>query len=339
MRIVEVVVLRFGRSLYAIVTLVVACSLFIVGLANWQDSGTGEGWRFAGYMQRTPVVPACYVVVAMGVILLGWCWLRLAGAIMSIAKLFEDDRAGDADGRRGFFALPGMAKTGELCKAINERFDDCAARIARYEKQIEDLQIQIQLSQRRERNAEAIIYSIRDAVIVVDEFDKLLMANESAGRLFNFDFTSSQHKHISELIGADEREFADFISHSRQSKGRATRQEFEFSDGGERKTFDCIVSCVYDQSQQVCGVVAVLHDVTREKQIQQMKSDFVSHVSHELKTPLASITAYSEMLVDGETHDEETRKEYRDHWTDTDHIRPGLCGQGHDFAGHCQSAE
>jgi two-component system phosphate regulon sensor histidine kinase PhoR len=56
--------------------------------------------------------------------------------------------------------------------------------------------------------------------------------------------------------------------------------------------------------------VAVMHDITREKQIQQMKNDFVSHVSHELKTPLASITAYSEMLADGEANDEETRKEF-----------------------------
>jgi two-component system phosphate regulon sensor histidine kinase PhoR len=56
--------------------------------------------------------------------------------------------------------------------------------------------------------------------------------------------------------------------------------------------------------------VAVLHDITREKQIQQMKNDFVSHVSHELKTPLASITAYSEMLADGEADDEQTMKEF-----------------------------
>jgi len=54
----------------------------------------------------------------------------------------------------------------------------------------------------------------------------------------------------------------------------------------------------------------VLHDITREKEISRMKNDFVSHVSHELKTPLASITAYSEMLVDGEADDEETRKEF-----------------------------
>jgi len=56
--------------------------------------------------------------------------------------------------------------------------------------------------------------------------------------------------------------------------------------------------------------VAVLHDVTREKEVSQMKNDFVSHVSHELKTPLASITAYSEMLVDGEADDEATRREF-----------------------------
>ncbi|MHC4426263.1 MAG: sensor histidine kinase [Planctomycetota bacterium] len=302
--------MRFGRSLYAIVTLAVACSLFIVGLANWQDFGTQEGWRFAGYMQRIPVVPACYVVMAVGVILLGWYWLKLTGAITSIAKLLMDDRAGDIGAGRKFFAPLRMAKLDELRKAVNERFDGCAGNIAEYERQIKDLQIRIQLSEKREKNAEAIIYSIRDAVIVVDECDKLLMANEAAGRLFNFDFRSSQHKHLSGLIGADEGEFADFLSHSRQSKGQATRREIEFLDGQDRKTFDCIVSCVYDQSKQVCGVVAVLHDITREKQIQQMKSDFVSHVSHELKTPLASIMAYSEMLVDGETNDEETRKEF-----------------------------
>jgi two-component system phosphate regulon sensor histidine kinase PhoR len=288
----------------------VACILFIGALAEGQGSGTQEGWRFAGYVQRIPVVPVCYVVMAVGVILLGWYMLKLAGAITSIAKLLKDDKTNTIGAGRDFFTPLRMTKINELCKAINERFDGCTARITEYENRIKDLQIQIQLSQKREKNAEAIIYSIRDAVIVVDEYDKLLMANEAAGRLFNFDFRNSQHKFIGELIGADKREFADFLSHSRKSKGRATKQEIEFDEASERKTFDCIVSCVYDQSRHVCGVVAVLHDITREKQIQQMKNDFVSHVSHELKTPLASITAYSEMLCDGEANNEETRKEF-----------------------------
>ena len=112
------------------------------------------------------------------------------------------------------------------------------------------------------------------------------------------------------MIEPDKSEFVDLLSHSRKSKARATGKEIEFLKNTEQKTYDCIISCVYDQKQQGCGAVAVLHDITREKQIQQMKNDFVSHVSHELKTPLASITAYSEMLSDGEAGDEQTLKEF-----------------------------
>jgi len=288
----------------------VASSLFVGGLAEWQDSGTQEGWRYAGYVQRIPLVSVCCVVGAVGVICLGLYQLRLAGAVTSIATLLQDDKAGAIGDRKRFFALLRMTKIDELYQAISKHFAGCATRIAEYEKQIKDLQVQIQLSQRRGKNTEAIIYSIRDAVIVIDESDRLLMANEAASLLFNFDFNSSQHKHVGELIGHSQGEFVDFLTRSRQSKGQATRKELEFLEDGTPKTFNCIVSCVYDQGQQVCGAVAVLHDITREKEISQMKSDFVSHVSHELKTPLASITAYTEMLADGEADDEQTRKEF-----------------------------
>ena len=302
--------MRVRRSIYAIVTLAVACSLFAVGLAIWPDPGAQESALAPGYMQQIPVVPACCIVVAVGVILLGWQWSRLAGVITSIASIFDDDPIGDACAGERSFGLFRKAQADRLHDLVRERLDSRTARISECEKKIKDLQLQIQLSQRREQNTEAIIYSIRDAVIVVDEFDRLLMANEAAGRLFDFDFKGSQNKHLNELVDADRSEFSDFISRSKQTKGQATRQEIEFADGPERRTFDCIVSCVYDRNRQICGAVAVLHDITREKEISKMKNDFVGHVSHELKTPLASITAYSEMLVDGEAGDEETRTEF-----------------------------
>jgi len=186
--------------------------------------------------------------------------------------------------------------------------------------QLESLQLRLELSQRQKANTEAIIYSIHDAVIVSDDSDKLLMANESAGKVLCFDINGSLGEDIRKFI--NNREFVELVRQSRRGKIRHTRREIKISDGNsteqadekvpnaKERTYDCVISCIFGKQDQFCGVVSVLHDVTREKEISQMKNEFVNHVSHELKTPLASITAYSEMLVDGEAGDEESRRHF-----------------------------
>jgi two-component system phosphate regulon sensor histidine kinase PhoR len=301
----EVAGMKSARKIYVIIAVMAAFGLYVKGLFRWHYLGVEEGWRFSGSSENWgSILPLCYIVFgALGVIWLGLYWLHLVGGIAYLAKFLEDEKSSKTKN------INNQTANG-LSEAINARFDSNKAYIAELEEQIKDLQIKIQLLRRQKRNSDAIIYSIRDAVIVTDEFDKLLMANESAGRVFGIDYKNSQHKPIGELIGKDKTEFIDFLRQSRQSKVRGRKREIKFLDDGKPRTFDCIVSCVHDQKDQVSGVVAVLHDITREKEISQMKNDFVSHVSHELKTPLASITAYSEMLTDGEANDEETRKEF-----------------------------
>ncbi len=257
-----------------------------------------------------------YIAVAVGVIMLGLVWVRLAGAVTSIAELLKiqnaEHRTRNTEYRRSFYfcLLSPVACLRSCCREIRGQLEEYAGNIEQCRKQNEELQMQLRLSKRREKNTEAIIYSIRDAVIVIDELGKLLMANEVAGELFGFDFRKSQYKPLRELIGSDKDEFLDFLNHTSKSKGQAAKRDIVLSKESTQRTYDCIVSCVYDQNQQPAGAVAVLHDITREKEVSKLKDDFVSHVSHELKTPLASITACSEMLVDGEADDEKTRKEF-----------------------------
>ena len=52
------------------------------------------------------------------------------------------------------------------------------------------------------------------------------------------------------------------------------------------------------------GAVLVFHDITELRRLERLRQDFVANVSHELKTPLASIKAYAETLLDWALHDE-----------------------------------
>ncbi|MCK4753266.1 MAG: PAS domain-containing protein [Planctomycetes bacterium] len=271
-----------------------AVGLLIGVIAGWLASS------FRAMQGLASIAPIFYIISALGVSWLGWRWVRLIGAISSVTEFLKQNKS-------SHIKSSDDVVINELVEAINGRFGGNTSYISELEEQLKDSQLKVQLLRRQKMNADAIIYSIRDAVIVTDELDRLLMANEAAGQLFGFDFKNSQHKGIGELINTDGKEFTNFLRQNRQNKARATRREIEL---GDARTFDCIASCVYGEEEQVCGVVAVLHDITREKEISQMKNDFVDHVSHELKTPLSSIAAYTEMLLDGEAKDEKTKEEF-----------------------------
>ncbi len=252
---------------------------------------------------RWLVISVCGAVAFAGVIWLGWQWMKLQREATGIAKLFKKERS--------FSIKPysDNAAMNELVEAVSDYLQSNVNYVAELEKQVNDAQVKVQLLRKQKGSSDAIIYSIRDAVIVIDESDRVVIANEIAGELFGFDFKESHLKPFSSLIESKEREFIDFLSNSRSSK-QPIRREIEFSCDDKTRIFDCLISPVLDDHKQVSGVVAVLHEITREKEISQMKNDFVDHVSHELKTPLASIAAYSEMLVDGEAADDKARDQF-----------------------------
>ncbi|GER93718.1 hypothetical protein A45J_1474 [hot springs metagenome] len=59
------------------------------------------------------------------------------------------------------------------------------------------------------------------------------------------------------------------------------------------------------KSAIVSGVVFTLHDITRLKQLEEMRKDFVANVSHEIKTPITAIKGFAETLLDGAMDDKE----------------------------------
>ncbi len=197
---------------------------------------------------------------------------------------------------------------GSLLKEIgtaSERFmDETNEKVKTLQNENSDISLQLQLTHRRKNSVEAILNSIRDAVIVTDDRDRIILANTATEKLFGFEFDPTEPLAVDDASLSSE--LAAAISKCRTSKTAHVRHELTFETGDSSVTHDTVLSCAEDDQGHVLQVVAVLHDVTREKEVAQMKNDFVSHVSQELKTPLASINAYAEMLVDGEAEDTET---------------------------------
>jgi two-component system phosphate regulon sensor histidine kinase PhoR len=172
-----------------------------------------------------------------------------------------------------------------------------------------ELEIQLKVANAERQHAEAIIYSISDAVLVTDPFDDLVLANEAASRTFGFDLNKVGRSPVDKVIS--EEKMIELIREMRQSDSNARRIiEHQIKSGDGIRTYKITLSRVADQNDEPAGVVAVLHDMTKEKEVAEMKNDFVSNVSHELRTPLASIKAYVEMLIDGEATDEKTTREF-----------------------------
>ncbi len=196
--------------------------------------------------------------------------------------------------------------------ALGAYVDQVRTRVDRLNLQKKELDIQMRVADAERRHTEAVIFSISDAVLFVDPFGELVLANTAAEELFGFSLADARRRPIERLV--DDPTLIRLIQQARADGPEGLRRQVEHAAtrDGKLKTFKITLSTVLDAQEEPRGVVAVFHDITREREIAQMKTDFVSAVSHELRTPLAGIRAYVEMLIDGEAPDEDTRREFYD---------------------------
>ncbi|GAB4545141.1 MAG: hypothetical protein Tsb0013_02790 [Phycisphaerales bacterium] len=265
------------------------------------------GWDWLA--ARGTVARGLAIGIGSGAILGFGAWLVLGALRRELAKLSVaiGDSVGQG-GEHGIAVAPwlmpladSMAKTAANARSCNNAL----------QVQMRDMEIRMRLSEVERAHTEAILDSLRDAVLVTDSFHEITATNRRAVELLGIDNASATRAHIREILGETDIEGAigEVLSSGLPNVSRHIERSMNTPQG--EGVFDITLATLPDAEERgVGGVVTILRDVTREKEISRMKTDFVSQASHELRTPLSSINAYIEMLLDGEAEDEATRQEF-----------------------------
>jgi two-component system phosphate regulon sensor histidine kinase PhoR len=139
----------------------------------------------------------------------------------------------------------------------------------------------------------ALFNSMVEGFLVLDRHGRVLLANQALEKLFGApDITPGQtimealrlHQ-IAELVGRLAKE------------GRVQDFELELS-GMDSRTLEVNAAAILSTQGQPQGSILVFHDITRLKQLENTRQEFVANVSHELRTPLSLIKGYVETLID-----------------------------------------
>lgn len=144
---------------------------------------------------------------------------------------------------------------------------------------------------------DSIIMSVTDVMIVTDVHDRVVSLSHAAERLFGIPFKKARNQPIDEAIR--DTSLVSQIKSALAQRKNGVKFDFEApgDNSGESRIMEGRTSVIQGKGGGVVGMITVIHDVTSEREVDRMKSEFISTAAHELSTPLTSIIGYSEMLL------------------------------------------
>lgn len=190
-------------------------------------------------------------------------------------------------------------QTKKIVKPINEinldapqsnvPYDELSPLLSRIEKQNRDIHDYIDMLQAKQNEFETVTQNMSEGLIIMN-MHNILTCNRSALRILgneNFDYSGKsilEFNHSKTFITAVESTL----------KGNANETNMQI----DAKNYLMISSPVFD-NKKVTGAVILLIDTTEKSSREALRREFSANVSHELKTPLTTISGYAEIMKSG----------------------------------------
>ncbi len=152
-----------------------------------------------------------------------------------------------------------------------------------------------------------ILSSIGDALICMDNNLNITRVNPSFLKLVGKkeeEVLGKSCRDVLKCMIEKERDSCAIECSSKKTLGKGTESNERFviqNSEGKMITIESINSPLMDSEGKVIGSVKAMRDISKEVEIDRMKTEFISTVSHELRTPLTSIEGYIDLILDGDT--------------------------------------
>ncbi|NLZ52394.1 MAG: cell wall metabolism sensor histidine kinase WalK, partial [Thermoanaerobacteraceae bacterium] len=200
-----------------------------------------------------------------------------------ITKPIEEVAQGAKGIAQGNYDMKIPVRTSGEIKILAESFNHMADNLHKTISELKD----------GKDKTEAVLGSMAESLVAVDNKCRIIMVNSAAEKLFKIERDKVLGKHLLEMLRNGE--LYDLVNDVLTTEKSIT-QELKII-ASEEKIFR--INIVPINAEKSSGAVAILRDITDLRKLEKVRTEFVANVSHELKTPLTSISGFVETLLDG----------------------------------------
>ena len=173
----------------------------------------------------------------------------------------------------------------------------------------EDLRRRIEEISRQRNEMNAVFTSMTEGVIAFDMEEHVLGMNQAAAGILNCNRNTARGRNIQEVVRNTA--LHKFVEDTLQARDSLEEDIPTTSDG--EGLLNGHGTILRDEKGRQIGALVVLNDVTRLRRLENIRRDFVSNVSHEIKTPITAIKGFVETLRDGAANDPEDAARFFGH--------------------------